>query len=89
MTPDWGTRSSEGNRGNQPMEFDLTESVVRGFLRDHSGRAHCAECVARALVERVPRRVISTIMSELSERRPFLKGRCGCGAEGLVFRLRR
>lgn len=72
------------------MGFNLTESVVRGFLRDHSGMAHCAGCVARALVEPVPRRVISTVMAELSERRPpFSKGRCGCGAEGLVFRLRR
>lgn len=72
------------------MEFNLTESVVREYLRDHSGTAYCADCVCRALEADVPPRAVSVIMAELAERRPpFGSGRCGCGADGLMFTLGR
>jgi hypothetical protein len=72
------------------MEFNLSESVVREYLRDHSGKVYCSDCVGRALGEQVPDRVISTVMAELAERRPpFTVGRCGCGASGLMYALRR
>ena len=68
------------------MEFDLTESVVREYLRDHSGEVRCAACVARALGPDVPGSAVSAAMTELAERRPpFAPGRCGCGASGLMF----
>ena len=68
------------------MAFDLTESVVREFLRDHSGEARCCECLARSLGPDVPGPAISKVMEDLAERRPpFAAGRCGCGAAGLMF----
>jgi hypothetical protein len=68
------------------MEFDLTESVVREYLRDHSGTVYCAACVCRALEADVPPRAVSLIMVELAERRPpFMEGLCGCGAGGLMY----
>jgi hypothetical protein len=71
------------------MEFDLSESVVREYLRDHSGHVYCSDCVGRAL-QQVPGPVISTVMAELAERRPpFTVGRCGCGASGLMYALPR
>lgn len=72
------------------MGFNLTESVVREYLRDHSGKVHCSDCMARALREQVPSRAISAVMAELADRRPpFAAGRCGCGANGLMYALRR
>ena len=72
------------------MRFNLTESVVREYLRDHSGEARCPDCVARALGQPVPSKAISAVMTELAERRPpFAAGRCGCGANGLVYALGR
>ena len=71
-------------------EFDLSESVVREYLRDHSGTVYCSECLARALGGQVTSREVSTVMAELAARRPpFTPGRCGCGADGLMFALRR
>jgi hypothetical protein len=68
------------------MGFNLTESVVREYLRDHPGEAHCADCVTRALGQPVPSREISGVMAELAERRPpFAAGRCRCGTSGLMF----
>jgi hypothetical protein len=68
------------------MEFDLTESVVREYLRDHSGKVYCSDCVGRALGEQVPSGAVSTVMAELAERRPpFAAGRCSCGADGLMY----
>ena len=68
------------------MEFDLTESVVREYLRDHPGEVRCADCVARALGPDVPGSAVSTAMTELADRRPpFAPGRCSCGASGLMF----
>lgn len=70
------------------MEFNLIESVVREYLRDHSGTAYCPDCVGRALGEPVPSAPISTVMAELGERRPpFAGGRCHCGSEGLMYVL--
>lgn len=68
------------------MAFNLTESVVREHLRDHSGEARCSDCVTRALGQEVPSREISAVMAELAERRPpFAAGRCRCGANGLMY----
>lgn len=68
------------------MEFDLTESVVREYLREHSGEARCSSCVTRSLAQPVPGSTISKVMAELAERRPpFASGRCGCGADGLMY----
>ncbi|HSE03524.1 MAG TPA: hypothetical protein VLK35_05145 [Methylomirabilota bacterium] len=67
-------------------EFDLTESMVREYLRDHAGEAHCADCVAKAVGPDVPVGAVAAAMTELAERRPpFAPGRCGCGAGGLMF----
>jgi hypothetical protein len=67
-------------------EFDLTESLVREYLRDHAGEARCADCVARALGPDVSGVAVSAAMTELAGRRPpFAPGRCGCGAGGLMF----
>ncbi len=72
------------------MRFNLTESVVREYLRDHSGEARCPDCVTRALGQQVPSKAISGVMAELAERRPpFAAGRCGCGANGLMYALGR
>ena len=72
------------------MEFNLTESVVREYLRDRSGTVHCSACVGRALGEQVPGGAISMVMAELAERQPpFTAGRCNCGASGLMFAARR
>jgi hypothetical protein len=70
------------------MDFNLTESVVRQHLRDHPGEARCAACLARDL--RLHRgTAISPILATLAERRPpFAAGRCGCGANGLIYLLR-
>jgi len=77
-----GTHTSEVVGGM----FNLTESVVREYLRDHSGTIYCADCLSAALAESPPRSVISTIMAELAERQPpFAAGRCGCGREGLMY----
>jgi hypothetical protein len=71
------------------MEFDLTESVVREYLRDHSGEVYCSACVGRALGEQVSGSAVSTVMVELAERRPpFRTGRCGCGGDGLMYAVR-
>jgi hypothetical protein len=71
------------------MEFNLAESVVREYLRDHSGKVYCSACLSRALGEQVASREISSVMAELGERRPpFAAGRCGCGAGGLMYALR-
>ncbi len=68
------------------MAFNLTESVVREYLRDHSGEAGGPDCVTRALGQEAPSRPISAVMAELAERRPpFAAGRCGCGAKGLMY----
>jgi hypothetical protein len=38
----------------------------------------------------VPSKAISAVMAELAERRPpFAAGRCGCGANGLMYALQR
>lgn len=72
------------------VKFNRTESVVREYLRDHSGKVYCSDCVGRGLEEQVPKGVISTVMAELAERRPpFKAGRCGCGGSGLMYALRR
>jgi hypothetical protein len=72
------------------MKFDLTESVVREYLRDHSGTAYCSDCVCKALDADVPPRAVSLVMAELAERRPpFGVGRCACGAAGLMYTLAR
>lgn len=72
------------------MEFNLTESVVREYLRDHSGEACCSHCVTRALGQQVPSGAISAVMAELAERRPpFTAGHCRCGADGLMYVLGR
>lgn len=72
------------------MEFNLTESVVREYLRDHSGKVYCSDCVSRALGEQVPKGEVSTVMAELAERRPpFKAGRCDCGGSGLMYALPR
>jgi hypothetical protein len=68
------------------MKFNLTESVVREYLREHPGEAHCSACVARALGPESDGPAISAVMAELAERRPpFAAGRCGCGANGLMY----
>jgi len=70
------------------MDSNLTESVVRQHLRDHPGEVRCADCLARDL-DLHPGTVISPIMAELAERQPpFAAGRCGCGANGLMYLLR-
>lgn len=72
------------------MGFDLTESLVREYLRDHAGTAYCAACVSKVLEADVAPRAVSQVMTELAERRPpFGVGRCGCGADGLMFALGR
>jgi hypothetical protein len=72
------------------MKFNLTESVVRDYLRAHSGKVYCSTCVGRALGEQLPGRAISGVMAQLAERRPpFKAGRCGCGAKGLMIVVRR
>lgn len=68
------------------MGFNLTESVVREYLREHPAEARCSDCVARALGPDVPGSAVSAVMAELAERRPpFAVGRCGCGANGLMY----
>ena len=70
------------------MNSDLTESVVRQHLRDHPGEVRCAECLAREL-DLYPSTTISPILALLAERQPpFAAGRCGCGANGLMYVLR-
>lgn len=69
-------------------EFNLTESVVREYLRDHSGTVYCSSCLSGALAGTASGGVISTVMVELAARQPpFSAGRCGCGCEGLSYSL--
>ncbi|HKW93730.1 MAG TPA: hypothetical protein VJX92_17700 [Methylomirabilota bacterium] len=70
------------------MAFNLNESVVRQYLRDHPGEARCANCLARDLGLPEPG-AVSSILADLGERQPpFAAGRCSCGAAGLMFVLK-
>ena len=91
MTPPSGPRVlPRSAKAAHVMGFNLTESVVREYLRDHPGQVHCPDCVTRALGQPVPSKAISAVMAELAERRPpFAAGRCGCGANGLMYALQR
>jgi ABC-type iron transport system FetAB ATPase subunit len=72
---------------NSVAQFDLTESLVRGHLRDMSGQVRCAICLARELF--LLPGAIMPILATLAERQPpFATGPCGCGGAGLLFLLR-
>jgi hypothetical protein len=62
---------------------DIIESMVRGWLRDHQGSAHCARCVARDLHIYVA--LAQAAMDDLSTRQVFSRGLCACGAIGLAY----
>ena len=65
-------------------QFNLTESLVRGHLRDIPRQVRCADCLAREL--RLPPSDIGPILATLAERQPpFATGRCGCGVTGLMY----
>lgn len=69
-------------------QFNLVESVVREYLRDHAGTVYCSLCLSGALAGTASDGVISTVMMELTERQPpFSSGRCSCGSEGLSYSL--
>jgi hypothetical protein len=66
-------------------QFNLTESLVRGHLRDMMGEARCANCLAREL-DLPAASDIMPILATLAERQPpFAAGSCGCGGKGLMF----
>jgi hypothetical protein len=68
------------------MRFNLSESRVRGYLRDNAGEVRCGICLAREL--HLHSSVILPILVGLAERRPpFAIGPCACGSEGLMFLL--
>lgn len=98
--PSSGRRSAPGSqvvfKSHRPKarevvvgtEFNLIESVVREYLRDHSGMVYCSRCLIGALAGTGPGGVISAVMIDLAERQPpFSAGRCGCGSEGLSYSL--
>ena len=65
-------------------QFNLTESLVRGHLRDIPRQVRCAICLAREL--HLSPSDIGPILATLAERQPpFAAGRCGCGANGLMY----
>jgi hypothetical protein len=72
---------------NPVAQFNLTESLVRGHLRDMSGQVRCAICLARELYL-LPGAIVP-VLATLAERRPtFATGSCGCGGDGLMFLIR-
>ena len=64
---------------------DMTESMVRQWLREHQGSAHCGRCVARGLA--VELSLVKGAMDELAPRPVFSQGRCACGEAGLCYGL--
>jgi hypothetical protein len=74
-------------RGGSVDQFTLTESLVRGYLQDIPGKVRCAVCLARELYL-LPGAIVPILVT-LADRQPlFAAGRCGCGANGLMFLLR-
>lgn len=66
------------------MSQDLTETMVRQWLRDHAGKVYCAECLARALGH-PDAGVIRVTLGELAHRQLFWGGPCLCGEMGLRY----
>jgi hypothetical protein len=79
------SRVVEGQAMKPEVEqFNLTESLVRGHLRDIPRQVRCADCFAREL--HLPPGDIGPILTTLAEQQPpFAPGRCGCGANGLMY----
>jgi hypothetical protein len=69
----------------RPLAEDMTESMVRQWLREHQGSAHCARCVARGLS--VELSLVKGAMDELAPRPIFSQGPCACGEAGLRYGL--
>lgn len=65
------------------MADDVVESMVRQWLREHQGSAHCARCIARDLA--VELALVKLAMDELAPRQIFSRGPCACGEEGLSY----
>ena len=65
------------------MAEHVTESMVRQWLREHRGSAHCAGCVARDLA--VMPALVKGAMDELAPRQIFSRGPCACGEVGLCY----
>src|SRR5581483_3088651 len=95
IVPSPEARSASGLPGasasdDRAVPLDLTESVVRDYLRRHPDRAYCPPCAGRAVGGDLPALAVSGVMAQLAGRRPpFEAGRCRCGAEGLMFVARR
>lgn len=66
------------------MADDVIESMVRQWLRDHQGRAHCARCIANELAE-PDVELIRAALDALAPRPIFSAGTCTCGATGLRY----
>jgi len=79
------SRVAEGQAMKPEVEqFNLAESLVRGHLRDIPRQVRCAICLAREL--HLSPSDIGPILATLAERQPpFAAGRCGCGANGLMY----
>jgi hypothetical protein len=73
------------------MGNELTEILVRQWLRDHPGQVHCAGCLAETLGRARPHGTISVAeilvaMEELAhEPQVFWSGPCLCGGIGLRY----
>ena len=74
-------------RGGSVDPFNLTESLVRGYLQDIPGKVRCAICLARELYL-LPGAIVPTLVTLAERKAVFAAGRCGCGANGLMFLLR-
>jgi hypothetical protein len=66
------------------MADDVLESTVRQWLRDHPGRAHCAQCIARDLAL-ADVQLVRAALDDLAPRKVFSAGPCACGAPGLRY----
>jgi len=65
------------------MANGMIESMVRQWLREHQGSAHCARCVAKDLAVEVA--LVQVAMDDLAPRPIFSRGSCGCGEAGLMI----
>ena len=64
------------------MTDDVTESLVRQWLRTHRDRAYCSECIAREL--KPDASLIRAVMSQLVfAQHAYWAGHCDCRKRGI------
>jgi hypothetical protein len=64
------------------MTHDVTESLVREWLRNHRGKTYCSECIARELKQNAG--LIRAVVSQLVfAQHAYWAGHCDCGKRGI------